>query len=154
MSVLISEWLRKHVDVNRKILFYRNVLEHYLSQGSLFRKTARFAGQLVLQGISFRISFRSAALFARRLVSHQTRFDGQLVSHGSSFRRGTRFAGRLVLQGNSFCRETCFRKTSDIFILVVKQITFNIIASEMVSFYFLQKKLYMQTAINSKWVKL
>ena len=35
-SVLISEWLRKHVDVNKNFLIYRNILDHCLSQGNSF----------------------------------------------------------------------------------------------------------------------
>ena len=73
---------------------------------------------------------------------------------GNWFRRETGFAGKLFPQGNWFRRQTRFAvncTSTVIFILVVKQITFNIKANEMVSFCgFSKKKLYMQTAINSK----
>ena len=49
MSVLISECLRKHVDVNKKFLFYRNILDHYSSQGNLFHRETCFEGKLVSQ---------------------------------------------------------------------------------------------------------
>ena len=90
-------------------------------------------------------------------VSEKTRFAGySRPSRGNSFRGEICFVGNLVSQWNSLCRKTYFavnHTSTDIFILVGKQVTFN---KKLVKWYHFAifPKATIQTAIYSKWGNL